>query len=128
MLVMISSNWLASWTKKNDMSHVTKLILIMQFIINLCQGWYLITPTNLKYIQDIAKVSCRKHVLAGLVDSRSQRVWDFFIFLTKILFFQHSSLTRSINRSWLTVRKPDKVFGGGGGERGEGRGGLTGSG
>ena len=101
----------------------------MQFITNLSQDWYLITPTNLKYTQDIAKVSCRRHVLAGLVNSRSQRVWDFFIFLTKILFFQHSSLTRSINRSWLTVRKPDKMFGGGGGEGGgEGRGGLTGSG
>ena len=101
----------------------------MQFITNLSQDWYLITLTNLKYTQDIAKVSCRRHVLAGLVNSRSQRVWDFFIFLTKILFFQHSSLTRSINRSWLTVRKPDKMFGGGGGGRGgEGRGGLTGSG
>ena len=100
----------------------------MQFITNLSQGWYLITHTNLKYTQDIAKVSCRRHVLAGLVNSRSQRVWDFFIFLTKILFFQHSSLTRSINRSWLTLRKPDKMFGGGGGRRGEGRGGLTGSG
>ena len=109
------------------MSHVTKLILIMQFITNLSQGWYLITPTNLKYTQDIAKVSCRRHVLAGLVNSRSQRVWDFFYFLDKDTFLSALLPNQEYKQELVNSQKTrQNVWGGGG--RGEGRGGLTGSG
>lgn len=94
----------------------------MQFITNLSQGWYLITPTNLKYTQDIAKVSCRRHVLAGLVNSRSQRVWDFFYFLDKDTFLSAPLSNQEYKQELVNSQKTRE------GRGGEGRGGLTGGG